>query len=125
MTVYITQEPKQLKTGWVPDLSDASKYGPIKYIFKSHDSVFQNISASIELAKKILVDFDHEKDFILTTPMCDPASSWITIMVIMSLHAPSITFLMWDRIRDENNKRNSGYYIPKEINIDHSDYFNN
>lgn len=119
MTVFVTQQPAPNKRGWTPDLTPAAQYGQIEYVFEGGEAVYANPQRSMQQAKARLKDFNPALDFVLYPGTGDPAAAYATIMAINSMGITDITYLYWDRIRDENGQRsNKGVYVPVKFSLD-------
>lgn len=120
MTVYVTQEPSPKvrkdrngnETIWVPDLSSASDYGEIRYVFSSGEQVHMDSANCLRRANAVLRDFDPEEDFILYANSGDPASKDMCI-AILARYYDKIPQLYWNRkIIDGKRDRSQGFYQP-------------
>jgi len=119
-TVYVTQRPIPNKnTGWTPNLSPASQYGKLVYVFDNDKSVFSNPHKSLEKAKDALEDFNPDRDFLLWPNSGDPAALWVCIHALGGSGVPCINYLYWERGFDEAGKRSSskGFYSPVKIDF--------
>lgn len=115
--VFITQRPKPKANGFMPDLTPATEFGEIVYVFDSNDYVFASPEISMERAKQVLDDFDPDNDHLLYPMTGDPAAVYIIAMIMGYWFSDkNISWLRWDRNVDSNGKRvKSGAYVP--INI--------
>lgn len=122
-TVFITQQPKVNRQGWSPDLSPAADYGKFVYIFDSNEFIYQDTVAGMRKAYSKLEDYNPEHDYILWPNTGDPAAIWCTIMAICGMGFNDITFLYWDRKRDESGQRSKqqGFYVPVHVSTDLTD----
>lgn len=107
------------RTGWMPDLSSASEYGNIKYIFSGGEKVYALPGPSLFKASQELKGFNPKEDFVLWPGVGDPAALFTTIIAIMRFNPEKITFLYWDRKRDPegNRSKSQGFYVPCTITI--------
>lgn len=117
--VYITQEPKPNGAGWAPSMAPAAEYGALHFVFGKNDQPFMNIEESIERAKDELRNFNPDEDFICWPNSGDPAALWTIIMVLVDAGYPDLTFLYWNRHKDESGAvlKGKGYYQPLRINV--------
>ena len=118
-TVYVIQQPRPRATdGWVPNLEPATKYGAIKFIFDAEDKPHLDPTAALRKAMTRLKEFDSEKDFLCWTNFGDPASMWLTIMMLAGTGHNSLTFLYWSRGKGKHGMSNeNGFYFPVELSI--------
>lgn len=118
-TVFVIQQPRPNNSGWLPDLSSASSYGKIEYIFDSHEKVFALPGPSLFKARKALKDFDCEKDYLLWPGVGDPAAMTVTLLALAEKDMPFLKQLYWDRKRNDDGARHptSGFYVPLTFNI--------
>ena len=115
MTVFVVQQPRPNKNNWVPDLSSAAEYGPLEYVFDSHEKVFALPGPSLFKAAKLMRDkFNFEKDYILWPSAGDPMAFAALMLAFKDLNIDYIHFLIWDRKRDATGQRDprNGFYVP-------------
>ncbi len=126
MSVYIPQQPLPTRTGWMPDLSPATKYGELKFVFGGGEVVYTNPAKAIKIARQKLKDFNPDRDFICWPSSGDPASIYITVQVLSAMGYHKLTYLCWNRRRDKNGNviKASGYYCPIEINAGEENHGN-
>ena len=62
--VYVVNRPVKNKFGWVPDLSDATRYGTLEVVFEPEDKPQYVPGPSIQKARRIMKDFSPE-DYVL------------------------------------------------------------
>lgn len=121
MTVYVTQRPRPNSKGWQPDLSSANRYGELQFIFESDERIYALPGPSLFKARKTLVTFDHEKDFILHPHMTDQIAGWVAVAALLSRNEvdvpPFVNFLYFDRVRKEDGTRTGqdGHYYPIKL----------
>jgi hypothetical protein len=97
--VYVVNRPVKNKFGWVPDLSDASRYG-----------------ASVQKARRIMKDFSSE-DYLLWPGGGDPIAVMISCM-IASEKANTVRVLRWERNMEEGERdRRKGWYMPVALEL--------
>lgn len=113
MSVYVVQQPVPNQHGWVPDLTPATEFGAIKYIFDGGENVYALPGPMMKKAQSILRDFDPENDYILWTNMGDPAALWTTCFSLVLLGFSKVRILYWNRKR-VSGKRDykNGFYVP-------------
>lgn len=112
--VFITQQPRPNRRGWMPNLDPASEFGNCHFVFNSAERPSLNPDSAIIKAGYQLRSFDCEKDFILWPNTGDPAALWAVIMALCSrTDVHQIQFLYWER-KLVNNQRSSteGWYVP-------------
>jgi hypothetical protein len=115
-TVYIVQRPRENKFGWVPDLTDASRYGSLKIIFESNEKPQFLPGPSILKARRLLKDFSPE-DYLLWAGGGDPIAVMI-VTAIASERSPSINVLRWERnIEQGERDRRAGWYMPTSLEL--------
>ena len=114
MTVYVVQQPTPNKNGWQPDLSSAAEFGTIKFVFDSSDKVYALPGPSLFKARKVLKDFNYEKDYVLWPNLGDPMAMAAFMLAMRDIDMDKVTFLQWSRKRGEDGERipGSGFYVP-------------
>lgn len=119
MTVFVIQQPSLNSRGWMPDLSSAASYGNIEYIFLGGEKVYALPGPSLFKARKVLREFDPDKDFVLWPGMGDPMAYAVAMIALSELGLDHIKFLYWDRTRDSDGGRtgHKGFYVPIPIHI--------
>lgn len=119
MTVFIAQQPRPNRSGWMPDLSSAAEYGPFEYVFEPSERVYALIGPSMFKARKLFKDFDYEKDYFLWPGVGDPAALVVCTIALRELNVPYIKMLYWDRKRMSSGERDpsQGFYVPIKITI--------
>tara|TARA_R110002020_G_scaffold2343_1_gene10854 strand:+ start:416 stop:802 length:387 start_codon:yes stop_codon:yes gene_type:complete len=119
--VYIVNRPVKNKFGWVPDLSDASRYGALEIVFEPNDKPQFLPGPSVQKARRIMKDFSSE-DYILWPGGGDPIAVMITCM-IASEKANTVRVLRWERNNDEGERdRRKGWYMPVALELRKEDY---
>lgn len=118
-TVYVIQQPRPNKQGWMPDLSSANKYGKIEYVFGSHERIYALPGPSLFKARKIFREFNQDQDYILWPGVGDPAALVVAMIALMECDIDYFKQLYWDRKRDDNGQRTAanGFYVPLTHNI--------
>ena len=114
--VYIVQRPKMNKFGWVPDLTDASRYGKLVPIFEDNDNPQFLPGPSIQKARRIMKDFNPE-DFLLWPGGGDPTAVMIVSMIAGEV-SPIVNVLRWERnIEQGGRDRRIGWYMPLTLEL--------
>ncbi len=119
MTVYVAQQPSVNKNGFTPDLSSASEYGELKFVFDASDKVYSIPNPSYQKACRSLKNFNPETDYVLFAPNSDPASWFAVALILGAMNLESVTMLYWNRKRDEHGVRDgkTGFYFPCKFNL--------
>jgi hypothetical protein len=122
VTVYIVQEPRPFRnraTGALtyPDLSPASTYGAVKFVFSKDDQPALTTGLSMAQARKALRDFNDE-DYLLWAGG-DPVALTICSMITAEINRGRYTFLRWERNsgRMEGAGGAGGFYVPVNLNL--------
>jgi hypothetical protein len=119
--VYVVNRPVKNKFGWVPDLSDASRYGALEIIFEANDKPQFLPGPSVQKARRIMKDFSSE-DYLLWPGGGDPIAVMITCM-IASEKANTVRVLRWERNMEEGDRdRRKGWYMPVALELRKEDY---
>ena len=114
--VYIVQRPKMNKFGWVPDLTDASRYGKLVPIFEDNDNRQFLPGPSIQKARRIMKNFSPE-DFLLWPGGGDPTAVMIVSMIAGEV-SPIVNVLRWERnIEQGGRDRRIGWYMPLTLEL--------
>lgn len=120
-TVYVIQRPRpRSHDGWEPNLSPASQYGKLDFIFESSDRVYANTAAAIGKADSRLCRFNPENDFLLWPNQGDPACVWIVTMLLTSRGHNRLRFLYWSRGKSADGgglSNEAGYYLPVDVDL--------
>tara|TARA_R100000656_G_scaffold117522_2_gene90907 strand:+ start:4757 stop:5107 length:351 start_codon:yes stop_codon:yes gene_type:complete len=99
------------KFGWVPDLTDASRYGAMKIVFEDNDNPQFLPDPMLQKARRIMKSFSQE-DYILWAGGGDPVAVMI-VTAIASEVSPRINVLRWERnIEQGERDRRAGWYMP-------------
>lgn len=111
--VFVTQQPKPNKANWTPNLSPATNYGAIHFIFSGGDRPASDPVAAMFIASEALEDFNPDRDYVLWPNGVDPFSIWAVLLVLAKKGHNKIRGLNWER-RLLNGKRdsNNGFYTP-------------
>ena len=114
--VYIVNRPVKNKFGWVPDLTDASRYGSLEIIFEPDEKPQFLPVPSIHKARKIMKDFCPE-DYILWPGGGDPIAVMIACMIAAET-SPIVRVLRWERNMEEGERdRRKGWYMPVALEL--------
>ena len=114
--VYIVNRPVKNKFGWVPDLTDASRYGSLEIIFEPDEKPQFLPAPSIHKARKIMKDFCSE-DYILWPGGGDPIAVMIVCMIAAET-SPIVRVLRWERNMEEGERdRRKGWYMPVALEL--------
>lgn len=111
--VFITQQPRANKQGWVPNLTPASKYGALHFVFTGSDKPSQDPDGAIFQAGEALADFNPKKDYLLWPNSGDPAAIMAVMIVLARMDITRICFLNWERklVKGQRDQR-QGFYAP-------------
>ena len=120
MTVFIACKPKPGPQGNTYDVSPATEYGEVKFIFDAYENPSSNPRASIEKIRMALNSFDAQKDYV-TTAGGDPYAAILVGFVLCEMNLP-LKYLRFERLRsraaegtDPHQVIKSGYYLPVEM----------
>ena len=114
--VYVIQAPRENKFGWVPDLTDASRYGTFEVVFEFNDKPQFLPGPMLHKARKIMKDFGPE-DYLLWPGGGDPIAVSICSMIAAE-KSPTVRFLRWERNKDEGVRdRRKGWYMPVALEL--------
>jgi hypothetical protein len=113
--VFVTQQPKPNAKGWMPNLTPASQFGQLQYVFATDEIPSASPAASMLRAYDQLSSFDPEADYVLWPNTGDPIAAW-TVMLALARKVHKIKVLYWER-KMENGVRSTtdGYYTVKEL----------
>jgi|TARA_R110000787_G_scaffold66_1_gene209 hypothetical protein len=114
--VYVVNRPTKNKFGWIPDLSDASRYGTLEIVFEANDNPQFLPGPSIQKARRIMKDFGAE-DYILWPGGGDPIAVMVVVAIASDL-SPTVRVLRWERNKEEGDRdRRKGWYMPVSLEI--------
>ena len=114
--VYVVNRPVKNKFGWVPDLTDASRYGSLEIVFEANDKPQFLPGPSVQKARRIMKDFSSE-DYLLWPGGGDPIAVMIACMIASEKASP-VRVLRWERNIDEGERdRRKGYYMPVALEL--------
>jgi len=117
-TVFIIQQPRPKEDGWTPNFEPATKYGNLAFIFEANDRTYADPSSARKKALAKLKDFDSDHDYLLWANFGDPASLWLTIMVLVAQGHRRLKFLYWSRGKSAEGMSNeNGFYFPVELDV--------
>lgn len=120
MTVFITKRPVSDRTGWVPDLSPATQYGPLEFIFEGQERVFALPQPSLHKARRTIgKSFEHDRDFLLHPNSLDQMALVCCLTAILEQKPPYINLLYYDRALNEEGVRDrrKGTYYPIKLDL--------
>lgn len=112
--VYAVQQPSIGRQGFTYDITPASVFGLIKYVFPSDFQPSLYPDEAIEMAEEKLADFDENSDFIL---WCggDPAGAMVVGGVLANtLGIRTVKYLRWEKPR---GVAISGIYDPRNLHL--------
>lgn len=121
-TVFVAQKPKPGPQGNTYDVSPATEYGEVQFIFDAYQNPSANPRVSLEQVRLALTKFNPETDHIVLAGG-DPYAAVLVGFIICELGLP-IKYLRFERLRtrpsvgEEPNTtpaKSSGYYIPVEM----------
>jgi len=114
--VYVVQRPVKNKFGWVPDLTDAARYGALEVVFEQNDRPQFLPGPSIAKARRIMKDFGPD-DYLLWPEGGDPIAVMIACM-IAGESSPVVRVLRWERNMEEGERdRRKGWYMPVALEL--------
>jgi hypothetical protein len=114
--VFVVNRPVKNKFGWVPDLTDASRYGSISIIFEPEDKPQFLPGPSIHKARTIMKDFSSE-DYLLWPGGGDPIAVMICCMIAGEF-SHTVRVLRWERNIEEGDRdRRKGWYMPVALQL--------
>ena len=117
-TVYIIQQPKPNAKGWMPDFTDASKYGKFRFIFAPGERPWTDPEAAMETASVTLANFNADEDYILWPCTGDPAALFAVLLILGRFPINQVTFLYWERkIINGHRNKSEGFYTPVKFNL--------
>jgi hypothetical protein len=115
-SVYIVQRPVQNKFGWVPDLSDATRYGTLNVVFEPQDKPQYLPGPSLHKARSKMKNFC-DSDYLLWGGGGDPIAVMICTLVA-SENASVVNVLRWERAKEGGERdRRKGWYLPVTIEL--------
>jgi hypothetical protein len=124
MTVFVVQKPRIFRdrvTGMprLPDLSPATPFGPISYIFDDTDHPSLTPAEALQKCRKVLADFGDD-DYLLTAGG-DPAGIIAASMVAAAVNRGRVKYLRWERNNPNSvapdQSASGGYYIPVDFRL--------
>jgi|SRR3990172_11783882 len=114
--VYVPQYPQRSSTGWQPNMASATNYGELHYLFDADEQFIGHMNSCIQKGMRTLKNFKPEEDYVVFPPS-SPIALIIIIMCLVYHGHEEINFLYWDRIKNDQNERVSGHYIPVKISL--------
>jgi hypothetical protein len=120
MTVFIVQKPRPYRDRSTselrfPDLSPASSYGNVQFLFSENDQPRLTPGPSFVQARKMLKGFSDD-DFLLWAGG-DPAGLSIATMIAAAENFGRIKLLTWERNSRRVEGGAGGFYIPTELKV--------
>ena len=115
-TVYVVNRPVKNKFGWMPDLTDATRYGKLEVVFEANEKPQFLPGPSILKARRIMEDFGPD-DYLLWPGGGDPIAVMITCMIAAE-KSPQVQVLRWERNIEEGERdRRKGWYMPVTLEL--------
>lgn len=109
--VYITQQPVPNRSGWMPNLTSAEKYGALEYVFEPEDYPYLKPKAAMAQAARSLRDFNQFDDYILWPNTGDPAAAWAVMLTLARKGIHQIKTLYYERgMKDGERSNRDGFY---------------
>jgi hypothetical protein len=117
--VFITQQPKPNDQGWTPNLSPATRFGALHFVFSGSDHPSADPDGAIFQAAEALADFRPESDYLLWPNGVDPFSVWACLIVLTRMEIPVLRGLSWNRgMTEQGRDKRMGYYTPVTFRVD-------
>jgi hypothetical protein len=114
--VYVVNRPVKNKFGWVPDLSDASRYGTLEVVFEPQDKPQYLPGPSLQKARRKMKGYSDD-DYLLWPGGGDPIAVMIVCMVAGE-QADVVNVLRWERNIEEGTRdRRKGWYMPVTLEL--------
>lgn len=113
--VYVLQEPTSEK-----DFSSAVKYGKIVPIIGQHDKPSWNVNLALQKLSNALKNYNPETDYICF-PGGDPLVQLLAGIMLERHNVKEVNYLQWNRKRDVTGRTTEGFYVPKKIQIAHTE----
>ena len=115
--VYVVNRPVENKFGWVPDLTDATRYGTLEIIFEPNEKPQFLPGPCLLKARRVLKNFSPE-DYLLWAGGGDPIAVMISA-IVASEKSPLLRVLRWERNVEQGSRdRRQGWYMP--ITLEHN-----
>jgi hypothetical protein len=122
MTVFVVQQPRPFRdrqTGEMrlPDLSPATQYGAVRFVFGEKDQPGLTPGHAFVKARHELKEFT-DQDYLLWAGG-DPAGLLIAGMVAARVNMGRVNFLRWERNsnRVTPGQGAPGFYVPVELKV--------
>jgi hypothetical protein len=111
--VFITQQPAPARSGWMPNLTPAERYGALEYVFSAEYQPYLYPQKALRQAEEALRDFDPERDYVLWPNTGCPMAAWAVMLTLGRKGLRQIKALKFDRglVNGERDNRN-GFYTP-------------
>lgn len=123
MTVFVVQKPKPGPSGNTYDVSPATEYGEIIFIFDAYENPSANPVSSLQKIRTVLESkFNPDSDYVVWAGG-DPYGLFLVGFVVCESNLP-LRWLRFERLRtrpqvsDPTNPHQivkSGYYLPVEM----------
>lgn len=111
--VFVTHQTRPNKQGWTPNLTSATRYGSLHYVFSGSDRPSADPDGAIFQASEVLADFDQSKDYLLWPNSGDPAAIMAVMIVLGRMNITRIRFLNWERkLVHGRRDPQQGFYSP-------------
>ena len=119
MTVFLIQQPKPSKSGFMPDFTSAAEYGHILNLFELDEQVFGDPMRYLAIATtRLLAAEFSDNDYFLWPNTGDPIALYVAIVAVTRLpNLKKIQILNWQRPFLKNDKKQRGYYLPVTITL--------
>jgi len=111
--VFVTQQPRPNASGWTPNLTPASDFGTLRFVFEPEQRPSASPNQALRHAQVVLKDFDPDEDFVLWPNTGDPSAAWAVMLALAKKGVERIQTLYYERslvngVRDRRN----GFYTP-------------
>jgi hypothetical protein len=123
MTVYVAQQPRPFRDRHsnsvrLPDLSPATQYGAVRFVFGDQDQPGLMPGQSVLQARKALATFCDD-DYILWAGG-DPVALMIAGFVAAQINKGRVKFLRWEKNsnRVAPGQGAAGFYMPVDLRMD-------
>ena len=111
--VIVINQPHQHRNGMIYDVTPATKYGDVEFLFTSDMPNPSNApEEAVRVAHERLANFDIDNDYLVWAGG-DPLGMVIASAVLGS-YCAGVKYLRWERARERNG---AGYYSPLYVQI--------
>lgn len=114
--VFLIQQPPPTGRGWTPNLAPASCHGQLRVLLGSNEKPVFNPDRCLSLLRQKLRDFDPREDKLLWAGG-DALSLLLVGAVLGELGHRTLTYLRYDRRRDDVGSVVGGDYLPVTVNL--------